>query len=136
MIRHAKILTLIIIGAFSTVAHADTSPETVAGATTVNSATAKQMFDDGALFIDVRKQLDWDAGRIPDALHLDIKSAFTKDAVIAEAGIDAPIVIYCNGHSCMRSSQASAMAVDWGFKSVSYYRDGFPAWKKAGYPVE
>lgn len=136
MLRHARILALILISAISTTAHADTSPETVAGATTIDSATAKQMFDDGALFIDVRKQLDWDAGRIPDALHLNLKNAFTKDAVLAEAGPDAPVVIYCNGHSCMRSSAASTMAVGWGFKNVQYYRDGFPAWKSAGYPVE
>ena len=136
MTRHARVLALVIISAISTIAHADASPETVAGATTIDSATAKQMFDDGALFIDVRKQLDWDAGRVPDALHLDVKSAFTKDAVLAEAATDAPIVIYCNGHSCTRSSKASQLAVSWGFKNIRYYRDGFPAWKKAGYPVE
>jgi len=136
MIRHVRILALVLISAISAVAYAETSPETVAGATTVDSATAKKMFDDGALFIDVRKQLDWDAGRIPDALHLDIKSALTKDAILAESGENDPIVLYCNGHSCMRSSKASAMAVSWGFKSVYYYRDGFPAWKNAGFPVE
>jgi len=136
MIRQFKLFALIFVCTLSGAAYAETSPETVPGATTVDTATAKQLFDAGALFVDVRKQLDWDAGRIPDALHLDIKSVFTKDAVSAEASADDVIVLYCNGHSCMRSSQASALAVGWGFKNVRYYRDGFPAWKKAGFPVE
>jgi rhodanese-related sulfurtransferase len=49
---------------------------------------------------------------------------------------DEPIVIYCNGASCMRSSKATAKAVSWGYTKVYYYRDGFPAWKAASLPVE
>jgi rhodanese-related sulfurtransferase len=36
----------------------------------------------------------------------------------------------------MRSSDATKLAVGWGFSKVYYYRDGFPAWKAAGNPVE
>jgi len=133
-----KKLILVLIPAITMTfaAQANTSPETVPGATTVDSAQAKQLFDDGALFVDVRKTTDWDAGRIPDALHLDIKSAFSKEALSAEAAANESIVIYCNGHSCLRSSDASKMAVAWGFSKIYYYRDGIPAWKNAGYPVE
>jgi len=46
------------------------------------------------------------------------------------------IVIYCNGEDCLRSAKASKMAIGWGFTKIYYYRDGFPAWKKAGYPIE
>lgn len=131
-----RILLTLSIFAFSTGAMAETSPMAVQGATTVNAEQAKTMFDDGALFVDVRKQTDWDAGRIPDALHLDIKSALNKDALLEETSLDDKIVFYCNGHSCLRSSAASALAVSWGFKNVYYFRDGIPAWKNAGYPVE
>ena len=54
----------------------------------------------------------------------------------AVAGKDEAVVMYCNGHNCMRSSKASAMAVGWGYSKIYYFRDGFPAWKDAGYPVE
>lgn len=130
------ILFSLFVASFSTIAVAETSPTSVQGATTANAEQAKKMFDDGALFVDVRKQTDWDAGRIPDALHLDIKSAFNKDALLEEASLDDNIVFYCNGHSCLRSSAASVLAVSWGFKNVYYFRDGIPAWKKAGYAVE
>lgn len=131
-----RILLTLSVLAFSTGAIAETSPTSVQGATTVNAEQAKKMFDDGALFVDVRKQTDWDAGRIPDALHLDIKSAFNKDALLEEASLDDKIVFYCNGLSCLRSSAASVLAVSWGFKNVYYFRDGIPAWKNTGYPVE
>ena len=115
---------------------ADVSPESVSGATTVDAAKAKQLFDNEALFVDTRKDKDWDAGRVPGAEHLDVKKALTADSLAAVAGKDEAIVMYCNGHNCMRSSKASAMAVEWGFSKVYYFRDGFPAWKDAGYPTE
>ena len=114
----------------------DLSPETIDGATTVDTAKAKSLFDGGALFVDTRKNSDWDAGRIPDAVHLELKSNFTAASLGGEAAKDEPIVCYCNGHKCMRSSKCSAKAVEWGYSKVYYYRDGFPAWKAAGNPVE
>ena len=86
--------------------------------------------------MDSRKNSDWEAGRIPDAVHLELKSNFTEAGLSAEAGKSDPIVCYCNGDSCLRSSKCSKKAVEWGFSKVYYYRDGFPAWKSAGNPVE
>lgn len=112
------------------------SPATVEGATTVDTAKASELFDAEVAFVDARKDSDWDAGRIPGAIHLDVKKALTPESLEAEVKKDEPVVFYCNGHKCMRSSKASAMAVSWGWKKVYYYRDGFPAWKAAGNPVE
>lgn len=112
------------------------SPENVAGATTVDAAKAKALFDSGVLFVDVRSDKDWAAGRIPDAVHIELKKVFNEQSLGAEVKKDDPVVLYCNGHSCMRSSKAAANAVSWGFSKVHYFRDGFPAWKAAGYPVE
>ena len=134
-----KILSMLVLAITAFVAApvmAADSPMTVAGATTVDTAKAKELFDAEALFVDVRKDADWDAGRVPGAEHLDIKSALTADSLAGAAAKDEAIVMYCNGHSCLRSSAASALAVSWGFTKVYYFRDGFPAWKAAGYPVE
>ncbi|MFY0660256.1 MAG: rhodanese-like domain-containing protein [Shimia sp.] len=108
-----------------------TSPETVSGATTVSSEEAGQLFDDGVAFTDVRKPSDFDAGRIPGAVHLDVKSALTQDALAEVVAADAPFVFCCNGHSCMRSSKAAEMAVERSFPNVNYFRDGFAAWEGA-----
>lgn len=114
----------------------DATPMSVDGATTVDSAAAKALFDEGALFVDLRKDVAWDAGRIPGAVHLDFKKAFSKEALEAEAGPDEAVVFYCSGTRCPRSSKACVKALGWGYKKVYYFRDGFPGWKQAGLPVE
>ena len=112
------------------------SPETISGATTIDGKKAKALFDKGVLFVDVRSDKDWSAGRIPDAIHLNLKKTFSKDSLGKEVKANDEVVLYCNGVSCMRSSKASAKAVGWGFTKVYYYRLGFPDWKATGYPTE
>ena len=112
------------------------SPMTVDGAKTVTTEEAKKLFDDGVLFIDVRKDKDWNAGRVSDAVQLNIKTNLSEETMSAEMKKADPAVIYCNGERCMRSSDACKKAVAWGFTNLYYYRDGFPAWKSAGNPVE
>ena len=115
---------------------ASTSPLKVSGATTVQGLEANRLFNQHSKFIDVRVEIDWDAGRVPGAVHLELTSDFTEAGLLKLVSKDQPVVLYCNGSSCMRSSQASALAVEWGFKKVFYYRGGFPDWKARGYPVE
>lgn len=117
-------------------AHADVSPTAVEGATTIDTAKARELFEKEIAFVDVRKDSDWDAGRVPGAIHIELKKVYSPDTLSEEVPQGEPVVLYCNGESCMRSSKASAKAVEWGWKQVYYYRDGFPAWKAAGNPVE
>lgn len=112
------------------------SPKTVPGATTVDAAGAKALFEEGVTFVDVRKPIDWKAGRIPHAVHLELQYHFTPQRLRRAAGRDEPVVFYCNGPECPRSSVASRRALEWGYRRVYYFRDGFPAWRNAGYPVE
>lgn len=135
-----KIQTLFIavfcIALMGVVNAKEPSPTTVAGAKTINATQAKALFDKGALFVDVRSNKDWAAGRIPDAVHIELKKVFSEATLGKEAKKSDPIVIYCNGVSCYRSSKASKKAVGWGYTNVSYYRLGYPDWKSAGYPTE
>lgn len=112
------------------------SPTSVDGATSVDATKAKALFDQGVLFVDVRSDKDWAAGRIPDAVHIELKKVFSEASLGKEMKKDEAAVIYCNGPSCLRSSKASIKAVGWGFSKIYYFRDGFPAWKSAGYPTE
>lgn len=112
------------------------SPTTVAGAKTIDAAQAKALFDKGVLFVDVRSDKDWAAGRIPDAVHIELKKVFSEATLGKEAKKSDPVVIYCNGVGCHRSSKASALAVGWGYSDIYYYRLGYPDWKSAGYPTE
>lgn len=134
--RFLLLSVMALLTVCSSLVWAKESPMSIEGATTVDTAKAKELFDQEVAFVDVRKDSDWDAGRIPGAIHLDVKKALNEQSLAAEVKKDEPVVFYCNGHGCMRSSHATKMAVGWGWKKVYYYRDGFPAWKKAAQPVE
>ena len=97
----------------------------------------ERVLGEGALFVDPRKDSDWEAGRIPGALHLDVKKgALSEETLGAEAQKGDEIIFYCNGVKCFLSSESVEKAVGWGFTNVYYYRTGFPDWKSRGYPVE
>lgn len=118
-------------------AHASTqSPKSITGTTTVDATSAKALFDRGVPFVDVRKNSDWDAGRIPGAKHLELKKVFSEATLAKVVAKDREVVIYCNGPKCMRSSKACAKAVSWGFKKVYYFRGGYPDWVAARLPTE
>jgi rhodanese-related sulfurtransferase len=138
-LRH--LLASAVIGGllFSTSAYAGApSPQTVQGATTVDAAHAKKLWQDGAVFLDTRKQADWDAGHIPEAIHADRKNhaVYNQAAIEAQIPKSSAVVSYCNGEDCLRSSETAEDLVHWGYGKVYYFRDGFPAWKSAGNPLE
>ena len=130
------VMTSLAFAPASAFAKKKNSPTKIHGAVTVNAKKAKQLFDKGVVFIDVRKDKDYAAGRVPDAVHIELKKVYSKDTLAKAVKPDQPVVIYCNGHSCLRSAHATEKAVAWGYKNIYYFRDGFPAWKKNGYPVE
>jgi adenylate cyclase len=115
---------------------AEVSPTEIPGATTVDAAGAKTMFNRGVPFVDVRADSDRSLGHIPGDIHLNLDDAFGEESLGAVVGKDQEVVIYCMGPRCLRSSQACAKAVSWGFTRVFYFREGFPAWKAAGHPFE
>ena len=137
MSRIIRLFTLVFaIACGGALASEGDQPLTIDGATTVTAAEAKALFDDGAIFVDPRGGADFDAGRIPEAYHLDINSDLTETALAEIAIKDDPLVFYCNGPKCGRSGAACAKAVEWGYTNVYYFRDGMPGWMAAGYPVE
>ena len=112
------------------------TPESVDGATTVDAPAAKALFDQEAAFVDLRKENVWNSGRVPGAIWMDFKKAFNQKTLEAEVDKDEKLVFYCSGVRCPRSSKAATKAIAWGYSDVYYFREGFPAWKNAGFPVE
>jgi rhodanese-related sulfurtransferase len=134
-------LTGLLLFAFASVsAHAANpdyrSPEQVDGAETIDVTRAKELFDDGVKFIDVRNPRLYARRHIPGAHHLDLKNVFDEQTLTAVANKDEPIVIYCSGVKCSRSYRASEKAVSWGYSKVKYFRGGIVDWRDAGFPVE
>ncbi len=90
-------VSLLVLLVFSTGALAQKSPEEVAGATTIDAAKAKILFDRGAKFVDVRGANLWRAGRIPGAKQLDWSTDFNQPNLIRAVAKSDEVVIYCQG---------------------------------------
>jgi rhodanese-related sulfurtransferase len=132
------VLFCTIIG-FSQFSYANkVSPLEVPGAKSVNVQEVKELWMKGILCIDPRSKSDWEAGRIPGALHMMSKSEhYSAETVLRFTGsYDVPVISYCNAENCLRAANLARDLVSWGFTNVYYFRDGFPAWKNAGYPYE
>lgn len=111
------------------------SPLSVAGTESVSTAQAHALHQAGVVFVDVRNPRLYARRHIPGAHHLDLQTDFTKSALAKLVRPDEPVVIYCSGAKCSRSSTAAGFAVDWGFTRVKYFRDGIVGWRDAGYPM-
>jgi len=112
------------------------SPVQVAGTVAISQVKAKQMYDDGIVFIDVRNPRLYEKSHIPGAVHLDYKYNFDEKTLAETVAKDQVFIIYCSGAACSRSSNASEKAVRWGFSKVHYFRGGIVDWRKAGYETE
>jgi 3-mercaptopyruvate sulfurtransferase SseA len=68
----------------------------VKGATTLDVATAKALFDRGVPFIDVRFEGDWKRAHIPGAVNLPTNTVFSKTELSKIVSKDQDVVIYCS----------------------------------------
>jgi len=124
------------LGLAAQAAEKESSPVAVAGAETVSTGQAHELFLAGVPFVDVRNARLYARRHVPGAHHLDLYSDFNKAALEAIVARDRPVVIYCSGQKCSRSSTAAEFAVDWGFTRVKYFRDGIVGWRDAGLPLQ
>ncbi|HAT85443.1 MAG TPA: rhodanese [Rhizobiales bacterium] len=135
--NYARLFFFLVAGLFMVLpASAELSPETISGATTVDATKAKSLFEQGVKFLDVRSNADFEAGRVPSAIHIELKKKLNEESMEARVSKDEPVVIYCNGWSCLRASKATSKAIKWGYSKVYYFRDGFPSWQTANFPIE
>ena len=108
----------------------------VKGVATIDVDTAKELWERGVTFVDVRDRLAFDAGHLPGAIHLDLHVDFTEERLSEFVDRNEEVVISCWGKDCPYAAHACAKAFTWGYAQVNYFAGGFPAWSAAGYPVE
>ena len=120
---------------FAMACRAGEAPLAVTGATTVSVLEARYLYEQGAIFVDVRSREDWQAGHIRGAVHLDFRNDFQLLQSITSIKADTPLVLYCESRHCLRSAYASLVSVLWGYRQVYYFRDGYFAWMLEDYPL-
>ncbi len=92
------VVSLVVLArSLASVANAQESPLSVEGATTIQAAKAKALFDRGVPFVDVRTNDLFEAAHIPGATHLNLFTSFNKANLLKVAAKDQEVVIYCAG---------------------------------------
>jgi len=82
--------------------------------------------------LDVRTREEYDQGHMADAQQIDFyKSDFRQQ--LEKLDKNKPVFVYCAAGG--RSSSASGMLAEMGFKQVYDLKGGLNAWKKAGKPI-
>ncbi len=130
-----KVVGVLAFALYSALALAE-APMEVTGVETVDLKKAKNLFDEGAVFIDVRDPQSWSLGHIEGSVNLDFNA--TEFAVLYlsdELDRSTPIVFYTSSPLNPSSAMASYFASSWGYSKVYYFRDGFYSWMAADMPV-
>ena len=112
---------------------ASEAPLEVRGATTVNAAQARQLYELGVLFIDVRPAREWSWGHVHGALHMALDGRFA-DLAQPDWPRGMPMVLYCDSEVCPQGAEAARRAVGWGYQRVYYFRSGYFAWQLLDFP--
>ena len=121
------ILFALVSGCVST-----TSPPEKTRYTDVSVLQGKDMIDRGEVFIlDVRTREEYDAGHIRGSALIPLQEL---DKRLNEIPKDKKILVYCRtGH---RSTQASEILANNGFKEVYNMKSGITEWTNSGYEIE
>ena len=88
------------------------------------------MLEGGAQVVDVREDREWDVGRMPGSIHIELNDLTRRSS---ELDKDRPVVFIC------RTGNRSAMAADafreagWDAHNVA---GGLVAWVERGLPLE
>ena len=97
----------------------------------ITPAKAYAKFQQGAFFLDVRSQDEWDQFHIAGSTLIPLDQLQNR---LSELPIDKDIVVVClSGH---RSQSGVIILQQAGFTRVSCLSGGLQAWTAAGYPVE
>jgi len=86
-----------------------------------------------AVVLDVRSKAEFEKGRIPGAINIDINSTRFPEAV-GVLDKSKPYLVNCAVG--MRSAKACKKMETLGFTNLFDLAPGFDGWKKAGKPVE
>jgi rhodanese-related sulfurtransferase len=97
----------------------------------ITPAQAYAKFQQGAFFLDVRSQDEWDQSHIAGSTLIPLDQLQNR---LGELPMDQDIVVVClSGH---RSQSGTAILQKAGFKHVFCLSGGLTAWKAAGYALE
>jgi DNA-binding transcriptional ArsR family regulator len=98
----------------------------------LSPAELHQQLSRGAVLLDARPRLEYDAGHLPAAISLPIDELHDR---LDELPTDKLIVAYCRGPLCVYADQALELIVASGRRGARL-EEGVAEWQLAGYALE
>jgi rhodanese-related sulfurtransferase len=122
------------------------TPSQLPGATIVTAKEVVDLQQRGVVVVDVRTTKEFNDRRIRGAISIPYAEKSLKDVAFdpapdewkgpAQLDKTKPAIFHCNGAECWKSYKASKVALASGFKTVYWFRGGFPEWEAAGLPID
>jgi len=113
------------------------APDSVAGTTRITAETVVDLA--GSLpelvIIDNRHAVEFEKGHIEGAINLLDTNMQRDDLARLAHRAETPLLFYCNGERCLRSSHAALMAVKWGYTRIYWFRGGWQEWLDKHLPI-
>ncbi|BCR03047.1 rhodanese-like domain-containing protein [Desulfuromonas versatilis] len=86
------------------------------------------------LLVDSRPAVKYNKAFIPGAVSIP-KAEFDLKKGLLPTDKDLPVIFYCGGYKCELSHESAKLALELGYKNVSVFAAGEPAWQEAGLPL-
>ena len=101
----------------------------------ISLSKAKQLFDEGVVFVDARGDEYFADGHIQNAWNSGffMELMFKLDSLQSR---DDGAVLYCSDDDCGSSEELAYDLYNEGFTKLFVFQGGWLEWNAAGYPVE
>src|SRR5436190_10301313 len=99
----------------------------------ISPAEAQARHRAGATLIDVREQVEWDAGHIAGALFIPL-GQLDQEIATTVPDKDTEIILHCR--SGARSGRGTAQLLNLGYTNVVNLAGGILAWEANSLPIE
>lgn len=114
-----------------------TAPATIEGATTL---TAEQVItlilnEPALALIDTRRVEEYVKGHIEGSINLPDTDMSPELLASHVEDKNTPVLFYCNGARCLRSSNALLKAKEWGYQQLYWFRGGWLEWREKRLPI-
>jgi rhodanese-related sulfurtransferase len=98
----------------------------------ITTAQANQIYQkNGAFFVDVREQSEWDSFHIPNTTLIPLGQLPNR---LSEIPKDRPIVVVCRSGN--RSQAGRDILKQAGYTNVTSMAGGVTDWKTQGFPIQ
>lgn len=87
--------------------------------------------------VDARSDMDFAMGHVPGAVSIPSWEIGDElDMLASKLDRRSPVVVYCDGLSCGKSTIMAKKLIAIGFRNVKVYTDGLDGWLSAGRDLE